>query len=420
MRLGRILLLISAFGLLSGVTQAQTPSPAQMGITTASPNAVQVLDSSHTWATLGTVDPATHLFSVAGLSALVSSFNTRTGAVVLNSSDVTSALGFTPIPASGAPVQSVATRTGVVTLTHSDITDWVATLAPYALLNSPAFTGTPSLPTGTTGVTQTAGDSSTKLATTAFVGNAIIAGAYTLPIATPSVLGGVKPDGTTINVDGSGVISGTPSGVTANATPTSGFTAGQLLMSDGAKVQPLVQSTPSLNSMVSLGGVTYPMYFGGTTTGYPGVVFAEAMVGFNPAYGVSINLTGLSNIGVVVSTGGYIGFNSASNYASSPPDTTLYGQYTGIINQRNSTVAQEFNVYNTYTNASNSEWASLDWQTTPNVLTIGAQANGTGTVRPVNIVGSNLQINGTAAVSCAAGTVSLTTLVVTKGIITHC
>lgn len=38
-----------------------------------------------------------------------------------------------------------------------------------ANLASPTFTGTPSLPTGTTGVTQSAADSSTKLATTAFV-----------------------------------------------------------------------------------------------------------------------------------------------------------------------------------------------------------------------------------------------------------
>jgi hypothetical protein len=36
-------------------------------------------------------------------------------------------------------------------------------------LNSPTFTGTPSLPTGTIGVTQTAGDNTTALATTAFV-----------------------------------------------------------------------------------------------------------------------------------------------------------------------------------------------------------------------------------------------------------
>jgi hypothetical protein len=36
-------------------------------------------------------------------------------------------------------------------------------------LNSPTFTGTPSLPTGTIGVTQTAGNNTTALATTAFV-----------------------------------------------------------------------------------------------------------------------------------------------------------------------------------------------------------------------------------------------------------
>jgi microcystin-dependent protein len=42
-------------------------------------------------------------------------------------------------------------------------------LTPYAPKASPTFTGTPSLPTGTTAVTQTAGDNTTKLATTAFV-----------------------------------------------------------------------------------------------------------------------------------------------------------------------------------------------------------------------------------------------------------
>ncbi|OYW79894.1 MAG: hypothetical protein B7Z27_04750, partial [Sphingobacteriia bacterium 32-37-4] len=38
---------------------------------------------------------------------------------------------------------------------------------------SPTFTGTPTLPTGTVAVTQTAGDNSTKIATTAFVSNAV-------------------------------------------------------------------------------------------------------------------------------------------------------------------------------------------------------------------------------------------------------
>jgi hypothetical protein len=42
-------------------------------------------------------------------------------------------------------------------------------IATKADLASPTFTGTPSLPTGTTGVTQSSSDDSTKLATTAFV-----------------------------------------------------------------------------------------------------------------------------------------------------------------------------------------------------------------------------------------------------------
>ena len=42
-------------------------------------------------------------------------------------------------------------------------------VATKADLASPTFTGTPSLPTGTTGVTQSSSDDSTKLATTAFV-----------------------------------------------------------------------------------------------------------------------------------------------------------------------------------------------------------------------------------------------------------
>jgi len=49
-------------------------------------------------------------------------------------------------------------------------------VATKADLASPTFTGTPSLPTGTTGVTQSYGTSSTLLATTAFVQGAILTG----------------------------------------------------------------------------------------------------------------------------------------------------------------------------------------------------------------------------------------------------
>jgi len=48
-------------------------------------------------------------------------------------------------------------------------------VATKADLASPTFTGTPSLPSGTTGVTQSSTDDSTKLATTAFVQDVIAA-----------------------------------------------------------------------------------------------------------------------------------------------------------------------------------------------------------------------------------------------------
>ena len=56
-----------------------------------------------------------------------------------------------------------ATSRGVINTNFSNLN------TDKAELNSPAFTGTPSLPTGTTAVTQSTGDNSTKIATTAYV-----------------------------------------------------------------------------------------------------------------------------------------------------------------------------------------------------------------------------------------------------------
>jgi hypothetical protein len=65
------------------------------------------------------------------------------------------------------PATSVAW--GAITGTLSSQTDLQSALDLKANLSSPTFTGTPTLPTGTIGVTQTAADSTTALATTAFV-----------------------------------------------------------------------------------------------------------------------------------------------------------------------------------------------------------------------------------------------------------
>jgi hypothetical protein len=82
----------------------------------------------------------------------------------------------------GAAPLASPTFTGTVTIPAG------ASIAGFAPLSSPTFTGTPSLPTGTTGATQSAGDSTTKLATTAFVAAAVAASSgipYDLPCEIP-------------------------------------------------------------------------------------------------------------------------------------------------------------------------------------------------------------------------------------------
>jgi hypothetical protein len=79
----------------------------------------------------------------------------------------------------------------------------IANAANKADLASPTFTGTPSLPTGTIGVTQTAGNNTTALATTAFVTAAVpafastaqvVAGTSTTTALAPGNAGFLKAD----------------------------------------------------------------------------------------------------------------------------------------------------------------------------------------------------------------------------------
>jgi hypothetical protein len=92
----------------------------------------------------------------AATVAPVTSWNTRTGAVTMTLGDVTTALGYTPYNSTNP--SGYQTAANVTTA-----------LLPYAPLASPTFTGTPTLPTGAVGVTQTKGNNTTALATTAFV-----------------------------------------------------------------------------------------------------------------------------------------------------------------------------------------------------------------------------------------------------------
>jgi hypothetical protein len=102
-----------------------------------------------------------------GAAGVVTTFGGR----VVTPALTTSAAGFNIAPTSATPT---TLANGDLWTTSANlfvrINGTTQTIAPLA---SPTFTGTPSLPTGTTGVTQSAGNNTTALATTAFVTTAV-------------------------------------------------------------------------------------------------------------------------------------------------------------------------------------------------------------------------------------------------------
>ena len=87
-----------------------------------------------------------------------------------------------------------------------------------------------------------------------------------------------------------------------------------------------------------------------------------------------------------------------------------------VLSQVNSTTAQTFRVYNTYTNASNGEWTDLTWSS--NVAVVSSNNNGTGVQRNIHIRAANQQLwGGSHYWATANGTVCIGVVPVSNGII---
>lgn len=78
---------------------------------------------------------------------------------------------------------------------------------------------------------------------------------------------------------------------------------------------------------------------------------------------------------------------TSGNVTNTNADLLLQRGGAGILEQRNGTNAQTFRVANTWTSASVNEFGKLGFNS--NVLEIGAEANGTGTLRPVKFIGAS-------------------------------
>lgn len=125
-------------------------------------------------------------------------------------------------------------------------------------------------------------------------------------------------------------------------------------------------------------------------------------------------------------------------------DLIITRDAANTLAQRNSTTAQAFRVYNTWTDASNGEWATLNFAS--NILHLGATNNGTGTARVFQIdyggtttAAMSIPItsgdvtfggviaptgykssDGTAGASTTCTIVGLTSFVVKNGLVVSC
>ncbi len=76
-----------------------------------------------------------------------------------------------------------------------------------------------------------------------------------------------------------------------------------------------------------------------------------------------------------------IGFSSSATDADTAADTLLARDAANTLAQRNGVNSQAFNVYNTFTDASNFEYGFISWRLVSNVLEIGGTYAGTGVSR---------------------------------------
>ena len=98
--------------------------------------------------------------------------------------------------------------------------------------------------------------------------------------------------------------------------------------------------------------------------------------------------------GVTVRSSGFFAFSSATSPAHSNRDLVLLRDAANTLAQRNGVNAQAFNLYNTYTDASNYERARTGWNA--NVFEIFSEAAGTGTRRNLSIYATQTIIDGPA------------------------
>ena len=121
-------------------------------------------------------------------------------------------------------------------------------------------------------------------------------------------------------------------------------------------------------------------------SGYPNKGFYS-----NAASSIGVTVGGILRL-QFYGTGIDILSNTGTLRFGGSQDTILTWDAANTLALRNSTNAQGFRVYNTYTDASNYERFQVDWASEASVCRIGVFNAGTGSKRPVTIEGNGVYI----------------------------
>ena len=223
--------------------------------------------------------------------------------------------------------------------------------------------------------------------------------------------------GTLVGTGASTVVSKTftPTAGTLTLTPTGSCTTVQLELGSvfsGYTATTGTAITTTNNISVPSGQV---FSGGGITATTPAYSFTQATT--TGLYLQSTNQIGVSSGGSRVGyfasgafwADGNFGLLNNGTGLTWNGDTSFLREAANTLAQRNSTNAQTFRLYNTYTDASNYERLSIDWSTTANTATIVTQNAGTGSARNLAI-GQDLYVNS-VRVGLGGGAVSSNTAV---------
>lgn len=129
------------------------------------------------------------------------------------------------------------------------------------------------------------------------------------------------------------------------------------------------------------------VFAGSVSSGVTGLTSSFGTEGsFAVGSGASL-IAQLGGSGLRLTTGTSLQFWSGSTILSGSADLFLLRDAANTLAERNGTSAQTFNIYNTYTDASNYERGVISWGTTANQLVIGTQSLGTGVNRLLRLKG---------------------------------